>query len=75
MNMISISEDALFSIKAMTEKLQAERDDLLAALQRIVATDDYHATLHAPDGDDVARMIEYAEAFRNARQAIANAIK
>jgi len=75
MNMISISEDALFSIKAMTEKLQAERDDLLAALQRIVATDDDHATLHAPDGDDVARMIEYAEAFRNARQAIANAIK
>lgn len=44
---------------------------LMSALKRIVATDDAHATIHAADGDDIARMIEYAAAFDNARYAIA----
>lgn len=43
---------------------------MLAALQRLVAVDDAHATLHATDGDDVARMIEYAEAFDQARAIV-----
>ena len=52
---------------------QAVNAELLEALKRLVATDDAHATIHAPDGDDVARMIEYAEAFDHARAAIAKA--
>jgi hypothetical protein len=44
---------------------------LLAALQRLIAIDDAHATLHAPDGDDVARMIEHAEAHKFAREVLA----
>lgn len=54
-------------------RLIAAAPDLLAALQRLVASDDAHSTIHAPDGDDVARMFEYAEAFDAARAAIARA--
>jgi hypothetical protein len=54
-------------------RLIAAAPDLLAALRRIVASDDAHATLHAPDDDDIARMVEYAAAFDNARAAIAKA--
>lgn len=39
----------------------------LNALKRLVATDEAHATLHAPDGDDVARMIDD---FYNAKVVI-----
>ena len=49
-----------------TELLQV-RD----AMKRLIATDEAHSTLHAADGDDVARMIEYADAFDNARATIA----
>lgn len=45
--------------------------DLVAALQRLIAVDDAHATIHAPDGDDVARMIEHAEAHKFAREVLA----
>ena len=54
-------------------RLIAAAPDLLAALERLIASDEAHETMHAPDGDDVARMIEYAAAFDNARAAIAKA--
>ena len=47
--------------------------ELEAALRRIIASDDAHHTIHAADGDDVARMVEYAEAFDAARAALAKA--
>jgi len=64
---------------AEAERLEEKRraslfPDLLAALQRLIATDDAHATIHAEDEDDVARMLEYAAAFDNARAAIARAL-
>lgn len=55
--------------------LVAERDQLRAALLRIIAVDDAHATIHAPDGDDVARMLEWAAAFDAARALAAPAVE
>ena len=66
-------EFALFvwnAAAARESALIAERDALRDALVRIIAVDDAHATIHAPDGDDVARMIEWAEAFDAARAAL-----
>ena len=48
-------------------------DDLIAALARLIAVDDAHSTLHAPDGDDVARMIEYVKAHKFAREVFSRA--
>ena len=45
--------------------------DLEAALRRIIAPSDAYNTMHAADGDDIARMIEYGDAFRNARAVLA----
>lgn len=47
---------------------------LLYALQRLIAVDDARATLHAPDGDDISRMIEHAEAHKFAREVLAKAV-
>ena len=49
--------------------------DLEAALRRIIAAADAYTTLHACDGDDIARMIEYGDAFRDARAALAGEAK
>ena len=46
---------------------------LLEALRRIVASDDAYLTINATDGDDIARMVEYAAAFDTARAAIKKA--
>jgi hypothetical protein len=54
-------------------RLIAAAPDLLAALRRLMASLDAHSTLHAEDGDDVARMIEWAAAENEARAAIASA--
>lgn len=54
-------------------RLIAASPDLLAALRRLIAALDAHATVHAADGDDVARMLEYAQAEDAARAAIAKA--
>ena len=62
--------DELHMAAARESALIAERDALRDALVRIIAVDDAHATIHAPDGDDVARMIEWAEAFDAARAAL-----
>ena len=45
--------------------------DLEPALRRIIAPSDAYNTMHAADGDDIARMIEYGDAFRNARAVLA----
>ena len=55
------------------DDLIAAAPDLLEALQRLIAAHDAHSTLHAEDGDDVARMIEWAAAEDAARSAIAKA--
>ena len=46
---------------------------MLGALRRLVRSMDAHSTLHAEDGDDVARMLEWAAAADEARAAIAAA--
>lgn len=61
------SADILLDHVREVERLEAGIARLEAALQRLIDTDDAYATIHAPDGDDVARMIEYADAFDNAR--------
>lgn len=60
---------------ARESALIVERDALRDALVRIIAADDAHATIHAPDGDDMARMIEWAEAFDAARALAAPAVE
>jgi hypothetical protein len=50
-------------------KQVAER--LAAALSRLIAATDAYSTMHAPDEDDVARMLEYAAALDNARSVLA----
>lgn len=57
------AQDACATIAPLSADLEAAR----GIIRRLVATDDAHETLHAEDGDDVARMIEYAEAFKAAR--------
>jgi len=52
---------------------QSTTKEALAALERLIASDDAHSTIHAPDDDDVARMIEYSAAFDNARAVVAKA--
>ena len=54
-------------------RLHEVNQELFEAIKRLVVTDDAHTTIHAPDGDDIARMIEYAKAFDNARAALAKA--
>lgn len=51
-------------------RLISQAPAMLEALERLLASDDAHATIHADDGDDVARMLEYAAAFDNARAVI-----
>ena len=48
-------------------------DQLVSALRNLIAASDAYSTVHAPDGDDAARMVQYAEAFDNARAALAAA--
>lgn len=47
--------------------------DMLAALKRMIASFDFHDELHAEDGDDVSKMIEFGEAENDCRAAIAKA--
>lgn len=47
---------------------------LLAALRRLIAVDDAHADFHAPDGDDIKRMVEHAEAHKHARAVVIKAL-
>lgn len=56
-------------------RLISAAPELLGALQRVIASHDAHSTLHAPDGDDAARMVEWAEAESAARAAIAKAVQ
>ena len=69
---IAIPGDAYQDLQAAhaNARLMAVAPRLLEALERLIASDDAHATIHAPDGDDVARMLEYAAAFDSARAAI-----
>lgn len=48
-------------------------EQLVTALRNLIAATDAYSTMHAPDGDDAARMVEYAEALNNARAALAAA--
>lgn len=48
-------------------------EQLVSALRNLIAASDAYSTVHAPDGDDAARMVEYAAAFDNARAALAAA--
>lgn len=48
-------------------------EQLVAALRGLLAATDAYSTVHAPDGDDAARMVEYAEALNKARAALAAA--
>lgn len=48
-------------------------EQLVAALRNLIAASDAYSTVHAPDSDDAARMVRYAEAFNNARAALAAA--
>lgn len=54
-------------------RLIAAAPQMLDALKRLIASMDAHSTLHADDGDDVARMVEWADAEDDARAAIAAA--
>lgn len=54
-------DDAIFALVVLIE-----------ATARVIASDDAHESLHAPDGDDIARMVEYAHAFEGLRAALAN---
>lgn len=51
-------------------RLIAAAPELLYALQRVIAADDAHSTIHAADGDDVARMLEYGAAIETARAVV-----
>lgn len=55
----------------VTELHTGVQPDVLTALKRLIAVDDAHSTLHAPDGDDIARMVEHAEAHEYARSVLA----
>jgi len=71
-----LEADAAYIAAASPDAILAlieERDRLREALTRLVAVDDAHATLHALDGDDIARMIEHAKAFDAARQTLGKA--
>ena len=59
-------KDAAFMIRACNS-----HDQLVSALRNLIAASDAYSTVHAPDGDDVARMVRYAEAFNNARAVLA----
>jgi hypothetical protein len=48
-------------------------DQLVSSLRGLLAATDAYSTTHAPDGDDAARMVEYAEALNNARAVLAAA--
>lgn len=61
------------AVKHPDMQLIESAPDLLAALRRLIAALDAHTTIHATDGDDVARMLEYAQAEGAARAAIAKA--
>jgi len=63
MNKILVSESALDTIKAMAAQLQAERDELLAALKAIVDLDD----------GDKPDLWHFESEFEAGRKAIANA--
>ena len=52
------------------EQADAINAQLLGALKRLIASMDAHSTLHADDGDDIARMVEWEEAEDEARGAI-----
>ena len=54
-------------------RLIAAAPDLLAAIKRLIASNEAHATMHADDGDDIARMIGHVLAFENAKKVLAKA--
>ena len=83
--MLKLLADHVTTLKISGDKFSADIEkskpatnaeiiaELLNVLRRVVAIDDAHSTIHAEDGDDVARMIEYSDAFDAARAAIASA--
>lgn len=56
-------------------RLKGINEKLVEALQRIMKSDDDHLTIHAQDGDDVARMIEYGECREFIRDVLAEAME
>lgn len=56
---------------AKYQRVRQSRDQLTSSLRNLIAATDAYSTVHAPDGDDAARMVEYAEALNNARAALA----
>lgn len=55
---------------AELDRVEADNARLREALARVLASHDAHATMHADDGDDIARMIEWADAEDAARAAL-----
>lgn len=56
-------------------KARAVFAELIEAAKRVIASDDAHETLHAPDGDDIARMVEFSHANAALRAALADVEK
>lgn len=57
--------------KRLIVKCVNSHEALVAALDRLVAANNAHSTLRAEDGDDWARMIEYGQAYDDARVLLA----
>ena len=68
---VEIRADMLATTPPVVQPVQPTPLDVLTALRRVVAADDAHASVHAADSDDVARMVEWAEAFDEARETLA----
>ncbi|HUX26637.1 MAG TPA: hypothetical protein VMV87_18710 [Burkholderiales bacterium] len=64
-------EQGLTEAAKQIEAVDAAIAELIEAAKRVIASDDAHESLHAPDGDDIARMVEYADAYNGLREALA----
>jgi hypothetical protein len=58
--------NAAFIVRAVNS-----HEHLVAALRNLVTASEAYSTVHAPDSDDITRMLKYADAFDKARAVLA----